>query len=188
MTTIEQIKRQLAPRAMADEVTNPHDDARLSYRVESNTVEDMATFLVLIGDYLNHHYEHALGASFPELHAQEMAKEIIERSLRRNGGNLISAYHNANTGLNGGVRKVLDTIADDIREEGLRRYINNVLDTYVNPVSFEEKVEIVRELIAVLRIDTVDAENPARYASDYKRLTEIYLENLRRTEEAFFRL
>ncbi|WP_309400011.1 hypothetical protein [Cerasicoccus maritimus] len=187
MRTIEHIKRELEPRALLS-VSNAHDDARISYRLDSNTVQDMHEFISVIGDYLNYHHETCLGGRLPDFQAEEMAKEIVERHHKRSGGNLLSAYTQANTGLNGGMRKILDVIADELREDALRRYTNHVLDTYVTPNAWPEKVALIRELVAVLKLDGADTDHPERYASDYKALIETYLRNLRRTEEAFFRM
>lgn len=185
MTKLQYIRRELDSRVLAG-VSDIHDRTLLSYRLESNRVEDFNTFTLLIGDYVNHHFQEAFESSFPETHAQEMGKEILEGN-RKTGGTLLSAYHNAQTGLNGGVRTVLEAIADYFKEEALRRFINGVIDTIVNPDDWNEKVELVTELITVLGIHTLDPDNPARYAADFKQLTEAYLERIRQSEADFNR-
>ena len=47
----------------------------------------------------------------------------MESEYKRQGGNLMSAYKDANDGTNGGMRIILDAIADHLKEESVERYI-----------------------------------------------------------------
>jgi len=188
MTTLELIKQELDPRLMARRVGSVHDDARIRYRLRSNRVEDFEEFIQVLMNYYNYHHQHCFGSMLPLLEASERAKEIVERGLRHHGGNLLSGYEQARTGVHGGMRVMLDLIADHLREEGIRRHVNHVIDQYVIPTNWDEKVALIKELLEFFVDATIDCSTPERYASDYKALVEVYILNLRRTEEHFFRL
>lgn len=188
MTTLELIKQELDPRLVARRVNTIHDDARVGFHLRSNRVEDFEEFVAVLTAYYDHHYRHCFGSRLPEAEASERAKEIVEQEFRRKNGNLLSAFEQAHSGVNGGMRVILDLIADHLREEGVRRHVNHVIDRYVVPTKWNEKVELIRELLELIGDGSVDCSEPERYASDYKLLVQAYLSNLRRTEAHFFRL
>ena len=46
------------------------------------------------------------------------AKEIVEQEYRRRQGDIVTAYNNAHDGTNGGLRAILDIIAEKLKAEG----------------------------------------------------------------------
>lgn len=121
----------------------------------------------------------------PKVIAQVTSAPIlIDRIYQQRGGNITSAYRDANDGLNGGMRVVLDNMADDLKSQAVRKYMREVFDRHVAPHRWEEKVEIVRQFLRIygqqLRID-LDLDNPGRYANDFNTLIGAYLELVKRT-------
>ena len=56
MTSIEGLLAELDERTIATRIGIPHDEARMRYQMNSNTVEDFEEFSRKIGDYFNYHF------------------------------------------------------------------------------------------------------------------------------------
>ena len=192
MNHIHYILTALSDRAIARNVTIPHDEARMAFPLHSNTVQTFAEFSELIGAYYNHHFTACIsgGARLSPSDAKGGAKEAIERTQRR-GRDIVSVFNDACDGTNGGMRAVLDMIADHLKEEGVRRYIRDVFETSVSPAEWAEKVEIIRQFIDQCGVNlsaSVVRHQPERYAHDYQPLIQAYVEGLREAGERFRRL
>ena len=193
METIDRILSDLDERTIARAVGVPHDEARLSFRLEHNTVADYRAFEAIIGEYTAHHFAAcvARGGRLETTEALGRAKELLEAAYRRQGGDMVSAFNDSHEGTNGGLRAVLDLIADGLKTEAVQRHIRGVFDRYVEPTSWEAKVELMRGFLA--RVGpvlgpTIHLDQPERYARDYRELIRAYTEALQRTSSIFRRL
>ena len=102
----------------------------------------------------------------------------------------LHAYSDGKTGVNGGMRAILDTIMDHMKGEAVERHIRDVIDRYIAPSDFNEQVSIVRELISRMEYvpPYIDPSYPERYARNYEELIRGLVENMRRTSAIFRRL
>jgi len=193
MSAIGDVLQALDERTIAQKVGIPHDEARMRYALRSNTVGSFGEFSAVIGDYHNHHYGQCVsrGGTMSSAEAQGRAKEALEREYRRRRGNIVSAYNDAHDGTNGGMRVVLDTIAESLKAESVERYTRDVFDRHVAPSEWNEKVEIIRQFIARCGIDLsrhIQTDQPERYAQDYMELIRAYVAGLQQTSSVFRRL
>ena len=102
----------------------------------------------------------------------------------------MTAFNDAHDGTNGGLRIVLDRIAEQLKADSVERYTRDVFDRYVAPNSWEQKVDIIRQLIARfghLLSSSIRADQPERYAANYEELIRAYVESLRKTSSVFRR-
>ena len=122
MTSVNSLISELDERNIARKIGIKHDEARMSYALENNTVRDFDEYNRLIGNYCNHHFSRCIspGGVLPAAQATSWAKELIEREYRRKGGDIVTAYNNAHDGTNGGVRANLDIIAEGLKAESVR--------------------------------------------------------------------
>jgi len=192
MSSIKNLLEELNERTIAQRIGIPHDEARIRYHLRSNTVKSFDEFTRVIADYYAVHFTTCIthGGSLSASDAASRAKELLERESRRRGGNIVTAYNDAHDGTNGGLRVILDTIADGLKAESVERYIRDAFDRYVAPNSWEEKVEIIRQFIAQCGVhlaSTIRTDQPERYASDYRELVQSYLSELQRTSSTFRR-
>jgi len=193
MSAIDGILRELDERHIAGEIGIPHDEARLSYRLDRNTVDDYREFERIIGEYYNYHFTACVshGGRLASAEAAGRAKEILEAEYRRRGGNVNNAYNDAHDGTEGGLRGILDVLADHLKAEAVERHIRQVFDRYVTPVSWEEKVEIMRQFLARVGPDLspeVSVDQPEKYAAEWQELVRAYVEALRRASSVFRRI
>ncbi|MFC1607953.1 hypothetical protein ACFL47_08285 [Candidatus Latescibacterota bacterium] len=173
MATIDNILKELDETYITQNVTRKHDEARLQYRLNSITVTSDTEFDDIIADYYNSHFSQAIatGTQLPRSEAAGRAKEIIEREYQRKGRDRLSAYDDAKTGNNGGMRFILDIIMEHMKAEAVERHIRDVIDCYVAPSNFNEQVEVIRQMITRFGSSLhLDPSYPERYARNYDEL------------------
>ncbi len=193
MSSLNNLLAELDERTIAQRIGIPHDEARMRYPLGSNTIGSFDEFSWLIADYYNQHFTTCVsyGGSLSASEAGSRAKELLEREYRRRGGDIVMAYNDAHDGTNGGLRLVLDTIAEGLKAESVERYIRDAFDRYVAPNSWEQKVEIIRQFIAQCGVhlaSSIRTDKPERYASNYQELIHSYVTALQRTSSIFRRL
>ena len=171
----------------------PHDEARIKYRLNKNTVNSFEEFTNIIGDYCNHHYQTCIsnGGRLSSHEAMSKAKELLEQHYRQENGDLVSAFNDCRDGTNSGLRGILDIIADQLKMKSINRYIRNVFDEIVAPNCWSDKVEIIRQFVNYYGFQfstALDVNQIERYATNYRDLIQEYSQSLRQTSSIFRRL
>jgi hypothetical protein len=192
MGNIHSLLEALDERTIAQQIAIPHDEARMRYSLDSNTVSDFDEFSRVIGDYCNYHFTECVsgGGSLSSAEAGGRAKEIIEREYRRRGGDITMAYNNAHDGTDGGLRGVLDIIAEGIKAESVERYIRDMFDHHVAPNAWDDKVDIIRQFInncGSQLSSSIRASQPEAYAQNFEELIRSYVNALQQTSSMFRR-
>ena len=194
MTSIASILSALDERNIAQRVAIPHDEARMSFHLNSNIVASFQEFSDILGDYYAHHHSRCIsrGGHMSRMEASGRAKEIVDNHYqRRFRSDIATAFTNANDGMEGGVGAILDIIANNLKEESVERYVREVFDHHVTPNSWSEQVEIIREFIARCGMQLspgVSSDEAERHARDYKTLIRSYVDGLKQTSSMFRRL
>ena len=193
MPDVNALLATLDERKIAQQVGIPHDEARMRFVLESNTVSDFDQFRAIITAYYNHHFTACVsrGGSLSASEAYSRAKELLEREVRRHHGNITSTFNNAHDGVAGGLRVVLDTIAEGLKAESVERYISDAFDRHVAPNSWEQKVDIIRQFIAQCGpylSSSIKATQPERYVGEWSELIRSYVNGLQETSGIFRRL
>ena len=193
MVAINSLMAELDERTIASRIGIAHDEVRMQYHLGSNTVNNFDQFSNLITDYYNYHYTNCVsrGGRLLASEAYGRAKELLEREYRKRNGDIVTAFNDAHDGTNGGMRNVLDTIADGLKLETIERYMIDVFDRYVAPNSWEDKVEMIRQFISYcgsMLSSSIVVTQPQRYAHDYSGLIKSYIEGLQRTSAMFRRM
>lgn len=191
--SIDSLLAELDERTIAQRIGIPHDEARMHYPLHSNTVNSFDEFDRIISDYYNTHFTKCVshGGNLSTAEASSRAKELLEQEYRRRGGDIVMAYNDAHDGTNGGMRVVLDHIAEGLKAQSVERYIRDAFDRYVAPVSWEQKVGIIRQFIdrcGVHLASSIRSDQPERYAQNYQELIRSYVTALQKTSQIFRRL
>jgi hypothetical protein len=192
MSLLENLLASMDEVTIAKTVGIPHDEARMHYSLTTNTVGSFEEFTDVISDYYNYHVSRCvvIGGHMSSTEAAGRAKEILEQAYRGQGGNIKTAYNDAHDGTNGGLRIVLDKIAEQLKTESVERYLRDVFDKYVDPTSWEQNVEIMRQFLARyghLLSSTIRVDQPGKYAQNYEELIRAYVDSLKRTSSVFRR-
>jgi len=192
MVSINNVLLSLDERHIAQSIGLRHDEARMRYPLNRNTVTSFDEFGRIIGDYYNQHFHYVSnGGSLSPVDAVGRAKDILDRAYRRKNSDVVGAFNDAHDGTNGGLRVVLDTIAEALKLEFVERYIRDVFDRHVAPNSWEDKVEIIRQFILQCGANlssSIRTHQPERYAQNFQELIRSYVDSLQRTSSIFRRL
>jgi len=193
MGSIHSLLAALDERTIAQRVGIHHDEVRISFPLRSNTVVSFDEFSDMIGDYYNYHFTTCVsnGGSLSRAEAAGRAKEMLEQEYRRHNADIVTAFNDAHDGTNGGLRLVLDKIAEALKAESVQRYTRDMFDRHVAPNSWEQKVSIIRQFIAHCGVHlaaSIRADQPERYAQNYDELIRSYVDALQRTSSIFRRL
>jgi len=150
MGMIHSLLAALAETEIARQVAIAHDEARMSYPLSSNTVRDYQEFCDIASDYYNFHYTTCVtrGGNLSNTDAYATMKGILEQEYRRQGGDIVTAFNDAHHGTNGGMRRVLDIIADHLKMKSVEAYTTTVFDQCVAPNAWDDKVDIIRQFIS----------------------------------------
>ena len=193
MASIDTLMAALTDTQIAQAVGNPHDAARMAYRVPKNTADSFPELEEIIGDYYAYHFSRcsAPGSRLSRVESVGSAKQLLERFYhRQRHGDMVTAYHDANTGTNGGVRGLLDVIADAMKEEAIEKYVRHVFDSQVAPIDYEQRVELIRQFMqryGSLLSPAVRDLKPEYFAHQYIELVRMYAEAITRTASVFRR-
>lgn len=177
MGSLDVILRKLDERELARNIGNRHDEARTSFLLAKNTVDNWEEFLVIMGNYGSWHLSRVGLGSFPHWECESKVVDIIEHGSEFGGKTIGQVYLDAHHGTNGGLRYILDLVADHFKGAETEDYIRGVFLQNVNPTSWLDKVEIVRQFIARCGRDLssyMDVTKPEAYASDYRELIRSY--------------
>ncbi len=194
MAAIDVLLSAINERAIAQQVGIEHDQARATYRNYSVVVDNYGEFERIITEYYQYHYSRcvARGGRLDDSQASSSAKDIISEEYRRkHNGDVNSAFDDAKHGTNGGMRFVLDVIANGLKMQAVENYICSVFDRVVTPVQWHDKVEIIRQFIDCCGVhlhDSIDRNTPERYAQNYSELIRAYVDNLEPVSSMFRRL
>jgi len=193
MASVNSLISELDERNIAQRIGIKHDEARMRYSLSSNTVGSFEEFNRTIGNFLNHQVSTCIshGGSLSVGHAASWAKELVDREYRRRGSDIVGAYNDAHDGTNGGLRAILDVIAEGLKAESVERFIRDAFDRYVTPNSWNKKVEMIRQFIDYCGnhlSSSIRRDQPERYAHNYQELIQSYVTALQQTSSIFRRL
>ena len=193
MSPIQNLLSAINEISIARNVANVHDEVRMRYSLGRNTIGSFNEFTDIISDYYIYHFTScvAMGGTLSRTEAAGRAKEILTQEYRRRGGDINSAYNDAHDGTNGGLRVILDILADRLKAESVERYLRDQFDRFVAPNSWEQKVEIIRQFIAHCGAQlshSIRTDQPERYAQNFEELIRSYVTALQQTSSIFRRL
>ena len=177
MSAIDAMLDELSEHAIVQNISLKHDEARLQYHLDKNTVTDFAEFTEVIGDYVAHVYSRCLinGGYISHTDAAGIAKEILNSARR--GADVMTFYMDCKDGINGGVLRCLDVLCEGIKEQAIERYSRDVFDRYLPPDDKELRERMVVEF--VLRYEKllpgIDRTRPAWYARELETLIRAVL-------------
>ena len=125
-----------------------HDIAREQYVVTRRTVDSYAQFNEEITRFVQYQLHTTLGnTAVPQYMASSQAVGIIERAFTSVGG-LQGAYEIASTGIRSGLRAVIDTLYQAIKKEEEEAYVEYILRTEVDPLSFEDRAQLMQAYLS----------------------------------------
>ena len=184
---IRAVIQELRARTIAGRVHRPIEARAMDSPFDPEDLRTFATYRRALARF----YRLVYGHEVSDQEAYGRSGQIVEREYRDRGGDIVSAYHDAVEWTNGGIAAQRQMITDAVKREAGEFYVMAVFDRYLDPTSWEERVEAVRACIDECRADLVglvDAEHPERHARDLRDLIRSYIASLERNAALFRRL
>jgi len=67
-------------------------------------------------------------------------KKLLENEYRKKREDIVSAFNDAHDGTNGGLRVVLDTIAESLKAGAVENYVTSIFDRTILLMNFPKKL------------------------------------------------
>ena len=181
MIDLDSLLFELDERQIASRLSK-HDEARLRYHLQANTVSDNQEYHRVIADYWRHQFGwgYRKKSRIPELAAMVQATMVLDTYCQRSGRTPRELMWNAIEGTNGGIRTILDIMCEELKAHSRRSYIQEVVDKHVDPIDHKAKVDAVRQLFlrcANFLPRWVNPREPKVYAMNYRELILAYAES-----------
>ncbi len=187
--SIRSLLASLDARVIAQRVGNQHDEARIKFQWDRNTVRDSHEFKEAISRYYIHHLK-ALGRIdfMPDYLAFALALKALESHLDSGPNSLSVLFRDAHDGTNGGLKAVLDRIANALKVEEIEGHIQDQFRRYADPMSWEDQLELVRQFIRACgptRLPGIALDKPEQYINNYRQLIRAYVETIQQATAPF---
>lgn len=143
---VDRILELLSQSFINREVLVKHDVARESFQLPKMVVGDHQEFKYLVTSYVEHHLKSVgQGQPTPEAAFGE-AKRVLDREFEddRYQDGYSRALGQGLSGADGGMRGILNTIADAFRRRALSEYVDHVFYQHINVLSKEDNLALSR--------------------------------------------
>jgi hypothetical protein len=172
--SLDFLLEQLDPDVIQSTILGPFDDARGNYRREKNRVASSEEFPETITEFyifLHRHTNQMIGMIDPSRMSME-AVSLLPKVYKSNDG-YKQALSDAITGNDGGLRNIYNRITDYLKEETKQKYIFKIFLDTMDPLDYQSKVDLVKQLIARYK-EHLPAEilssPPERFVEHYEEL------------------
>ena len=117
------------------------------------------------------------------------AVDAVESAFGNRGG-VEGAFYNAVVGSDFGLHASHQAIASFLKETHRKYYVRWVIDTYIDPLNFDQKVAVVRSLLkrSPSPGDSFAPKKPEELAVDYKALIVELVKRLRTFVPTYYRV
>lgn len=177
MSKYDDVMRHLHPQVIIEKVEVPHDTARGNYTLQSSIARSHLDFEHTLINYMDHHMRAVVGSSLPPEFLLERARSYLSSG----GSNFDNFVFVGMSGTGGGMVAVLNAVAEGFKEQMRRAYFDFVTDSYIDPLSFAEVVEVMSSLknrLGGFSPQPFAYLEPEAMAADYKNILWQYIESL----------
>jgi len=186
---LNQLFELLDEEVIARTVSINHDRAREQYPLGDMVINSFQDFEEEITLYYQYHFAQTIGgngAIMADEAAAWYARSIVEGYFRRRGEGLNpleTGYRTAVTGTNGGIRFIINLIADSLKRSQEEQYIEHVINTNIDPTDYNGHINLMREYIQTYSqyiSDDIRLKPPELLAVEYKQLIKLHVEVINR--------
>ncbi len=178
MGKYQDVMRHLHPKAIIEKTEIPNDNARAGCTLQSSIVGNYAEFENNLIAYVAYHTEKVFGSAPPPEFCLDKARKFLESSI-----GFDNAVFVALSGTDGGMPHILNQLNDGFKKEAKQAYFTYVVNTFIDPLNFEETVQLMRELkqkIGSYSPQSFGYIEPEAMAAHYKEILWNYIDSLTR--------
>ena len=163
-------------------VTGPIDNARGTYLLGKNQLEDYNEFLAVIESFYLHIIRSTGTLLKPFQHSKvgPEALSLLNRSFRSETG-VETAWRQSKLGLNGGLRSVLDMMTDQYKEEKTKEHVEYIIAENLDPDNWPDSIKFgeaeKRYFKQILPVD-INELSANEIALDYKNVIRTIINTL----------
>ena len=176
---VDLVLREVSAESLAQTIGLSIDTARAAFTLEEVTTTSYDTFHGSITAFYTTAQRHAgmLRDSTADATMAVEAVALTERAFAKKGG-LEAAWAEAQQGAQGGMRFVLDVLADQLKDELQRKHVNRVLKEALDPLDWDARVAfmaVMMERLGPFLPPQIRAAPPERYARHYEEVVRAYV-------------
>jgi len=186
---LQEILSKISREALSQTIGLRIDLARVSFWMEQVIIESFEEFSEVMLSYYIHMLKQLnriiIPVDFNALNAEVFA--LINRAFSNNGG-LKFAIEESRTGNSGGMRYILDRITDQLKKEEQEKIIDLVLKFSFDPLEWDIKVLLIKDLIQVLKPalpPEIHSQPPEKFANNYEILIRSYVNSIDQLKHTF---
>ena len=174
---------EISPENLTRMIGLPIDTARAVFPLDGIIVESYHEFNRIVTSFYIHILMHLERISEPDDMSMMSAEAhaVLERAYAKKGG-LNAALAEARSGLNAGLKHILDVFADQLKYEVKEKYINLVFKTALDPLDWDAKVAFMKSILDYLKPylpNEIAAQPPERFCGHY----EVIVRNIVQSSE-----
>ncbi|HOX57880.1 MAG TPA: hypothetical protein PLC99_13415 [Verrucomicrobiota bacterium] len=141
MADFNRIGELVDPQTIAEKVSSLCALARHNFQVKSNTASSFRELVEVLSRFVQHFFSVTCRVELPE----DVAFSRAEDALKGRGLSLKHVYDDCRRGTNGGLKRTLDVVAEQLEQEQVHAYIEYVFATMVDQQNFDEIAELMND-------------------------------------------
>jgi len=189
---IDAVLDQLNQDYIETQVTRVYDEARASFILDKITVNSHEELLAVLTGFYTHvlRYNDSETGHVDQACMETEALDLFTRAFpgkQRNRDALAEARH----GTRGGIRYILDTLTEFLKQEARQKYIVKTFNDAIDPLDYEARLAMIKDLLkreeGRLPSD-ITSQPPEKFADDYEAIIQAYVESITKVTDIFKRL
>jgi hypothetical protein len=178
--TLQSILTEINQEALLRHVARPIDAARATFLPGAATTNSFDEFNEIVTAFYVHLQRHTYRLIEPvDLNvASSEARTLLEKAFFKKGG-WDSALTEAETGVNGGIRFVLDVMTEHFKHNHQEEYLEQAIETALKPLDWEKRVSLARAILKRLEHNLPQqvVSQPEKYAKELKDILKTYVQS-----------
>jgi hypothetical protein len=177
---LQSILTEIDQEALLRHVARPIDTARATFSPGAATTNSVDEFNEIVTSFYVHLQRHTYRIVEPlDLNASSTeASDLLKEAFFKKGG-WDGALTEAETGINGGIRFVLDVMTEHFKHTQKEKYMNQILITALKPLEWEEKVSLTQAILKRLEHNLPQkvVSQPEKYAKELEDILKTYVQS-----------
>jgi hypothetical protein len=178
--TLQSILTEISQEAILRHVARPIDAARATFSPGTATTNSVDEFNEIVTAFYVHLQRHTYRLIEPvNLNAaSSKALALIEKTFFKKGG-WEAALTEAETGVNGGIRFVLDVMTEHFKHIHQEEYLEQALKTALKPLDWDKKVSLTQAILKRLEHNLPQkvVSQPEKYTKELKNILKTYVQS-----------
>jgi hypothetical protein len=178
--TLQSILSEINQDAILQHVARPIDAARATFTpgvATTNTFDEFNEIVIAFYIHLQRH-SYRLIEPVDQNAASLKARALIEKAFFRKGG-WDAAQTEAETGVNGGMRFVLDVMTEHIKHVNREEYQDSAIDAALKPLGYESRIKLTQAILNRLshNLPKKIITQPEKYEKELKDILKTYVQS-----------